>query len=110
MAARRDDVLIESRPPRRSPVSALIIITVVSTLALVAALPGDFARRGGNGSVVALGSLANTVLPGLAFWGGSQTGLARGVAGFGTIVAAMIVGNVLADRVASRVWGPVAIG
>jgi hypothetical protein len=89
-------------------VSALIIITVVSILALLAALPGDFARRGGTGSAVPLGSLANTVLPGLAFWGGSQTGLAHGVAGFGTIVAAMIVGNVLADRIASRVWGPVA--
>jgi hypothetical protein len=88
-------------------VSALIIITVVSILALFAALPGDFARRGGTGSVVAVGSIANTVLPGLAFWGGSQTGLARGVAGFATIVAAMVVGNVLADRVASQVWGRV---
>lgn len=88
--------------------SALIIITVVSILALLAALPGDFARRGGTGSIVALGGLANAVLPGLAFWGGSQTGLAHGVAGFAAIVAAMIAGNVLADRVASHVWGPVA--
>ena len=88
--------------------SALVIITVVSALALLAAIPGDFARRGGTGSVVGLGSIANTVLPGLAFWGGSQTGLAHGVAGFATIVAAMILGNVLADRVATHVWGPVA--
>jgi hypothetical protein len=87
--------------------SALIIITVVSLLALLAALPGDFARRGGTGSVIALGSVANAVLPGLAFWGGSQIGLVHGFAGFATIVAAMIAGNVLADRVASRVWGPV---
>jgi hypothetical protein len=87
--------------------SVLIIISVVSLLALLAALPGDFARRGGSGSVVALGSVANAVLPGLAFWGGSQTGLAHGFAGFATIVAAMIAGNVLADRVASSVWGPV---
>lgn len=87
--------------------SALIIITVVSALALLAALPGDFARRGGTGSVVGLGSIA-TLLPGLAFWGGSQSGLAHGVAGFATIVAAMILGNVLADRVANHVWGPVA--
>jgi hypothetical protein len=88
-------------------VSARIIITVVSSLALLAALPGDFARRGGSGSVVGFGGLPNAVLPGLAFWGGSQTGLARGVTGFATINAAMILGNVLADRVAGRVWGPV---
>ncbi|MBV8988425.1 MAG: hypothetical protein JO372_07680 [Solirubrobacterales bacterium] len=88
--------------------SALVIITVVSALALLASIPGDFARRGGTGSVVGLGSIANSVLPGLAFWGGSQTGLAHGVAGFATIVAATILGNVLADRVATHVWGPVA--
>ena len=87
--------------------SALIIITVVSLLALLAALPGDFARRGGTGGVVGLGSIASAVLPGLAFWGGSQTGLAHGLAGFATIIAAMIAGNVLADRVATRVWGAV---
>lgn len=88
--------------------SVLIIVSVVSLLALLAALPGDFSRRGGSGGIVALGALANAVLPGLAFWGGSQTGLAPGLAGFAAIVAAMIAGNVLADRVASRVWGPVA--
>lgn len=88
--------------------SALIVIAVVSFLALLAALPGDFARRGGSGQVVGLGSVANAVLPGLMFWAGSQTGLARGFAGFVTIVVAMVVGNVLADQVASRVWGPVA--
>jgi hypothetical protein len=88
-------------------VSALIIITVVSILALLAALPGDFARRGGTGGIVGLGSIANTVLPGLAFWGGSQTGLAHGLAGFATIIAAMIAGNILADRIATRVWGAV---
>ena len=88
--------------------SALIIITVVSILALLVALPGDFARRGGNGSIVGIGSLAKTVLPGLAFWGGSQSGLAHGLTGFATIVAAMILGNVLADRVATHVWGPAA--
>ena len=88
--------------------SALIIITVVSALALLTALPGDFARRGGTGGVVGLGSVANVVLPGLAFWGGSQTGLAHGLAGVATIIAAMIAGNVLADRVATHVWGPVA--
>lgn len=87
--------------------SALIIITVVSLLALLAALPGDFARRGGTGGIVGLGSIASTVLRGLAFWGGSQTGLAHGLAGFATIIAAMIAGNVLADRVATRVWGAV---
>jgi hypothetical protein len=91
-------------------VSALIIITVVSLLALLAALPGDFARRGGTGGIVGLGSIASTVLPGLAFWGGSQTGLAHGLAGFATIIAAMIAGNVLADRVATRVWGAVTAG
>lgn len=90
--------------------SALIIITVVSLLALLAALPGDFARRGGTGGIVGLGSIASTVLPGLAFWGGSQTGLAHGLAGFATIIAAMIAGNVLADRVATRVWGAVTAG
>lgn len=88
--------------------SVLIIVSVVSLLALLAALPGDFSRRGGSGTVVALGALANAVLPGLAFWGGSQIGLTHGLAGFAAIVAAMIAGNVLADRVASRVWGPVA--
>ena len=88
--------------------SALIIITAVSVLALLAALPGDFARRGGTGSVVGLGSLANAVLPGLAFWGGSQSGLAHGFTGFATIVVAMILGNVLADQVATRVWRPTA--
>jgi hypothetical protein len=88
-------------------VSALIIITVVSLLALLAALPGDFARRGGTGGIVGLGSIANTVLPGLAFWGGSETGLADGLAGFATFIPAMIAGNILADRVATRVWGAV---
>jgi hypothetical protein len=85
--------------------SVVIVVTVVSSLALLAALPGDFARRGGTGSVVALGGLANAVLPGIAFWGGSHTGLAHGIAGFAAIVAAMIAGNVLADRVANHVWG-----
>ena len=88
--------------------SVLIIVTAVSLLALLAALPGDFARRGGTGSVVGLGAVANTVLPGLAFWGGSQAGLAHGLTGFAAIVGAMIAGNVLADRVASHIWGPVA--
>ena len=88
--------------------SVLIVVTAVSLLALLAALPGDFARRGGSGSVVGIGGLANAVLPGLAFWGASQTGLVHGIAGFAAIVGAMIAGNVLADRVASQVWGPVA--
>ena len=61
--------------------SALIIITVVSLLALLAALPGDFARRGGTGGIVGLGSIASTVLPGIAFWSGSQTGSHTGSRG-----------------------------
>lgn len=44
--------------------SVLIIVSVGSLLALLAALPGDFARRGGSGSIVALGALANAVLLG----------------------------------------------
>jgi hypothetical protein len=38
--------------------------------------------------------------------GGMQVVASVGAAGFAVIVAAMIVGNVLADRVAIRVWVP----
>lgn len=88
--------------------SILIIVFAVSIIAVIVALPGDWARRGGAGSLVAFGGVANAVLPGLAFWAGSQLGLIHGVAGFVGVVAAMIAGNVLADQLATRVWGAVA--
>jgi hypothetical protein len=88
--------------------SVLIVVSAISIIALIAALPGDWARRGGSGNVVAFGGIANAVLPGLCFWAGSHFGVIHGVAGFAGVVAAMIVGNVFADRIATHVWGTVA--
>ena len=85
--------------------SSLIVVSAVSILAMLAALPGDFARRGGTGAVVGLGGVANAVVPGVAFWFGAHLASTHGFGGFALIVAAMFLGNVLADRIASRLWG-----
>lgn len=84
-----------------------IAISVLFVLALLAAIPGDRARRGGASQLEALGAVMNAVLPGLAFSLGGAVGAFHGVVGFVAIMGSIAAANVLADQVATRAWGPV---
>ncbi len=74
-------------------------------LCFVSGLPGDWARRRAAGAVVVLGQVitvagivAAVVVAGAAGW-------LHGAGAIVALVVGIVVGEALADQVATRVWG-----